>query len=221
MRYNNKGATEVKYEGRHLITDEVVEEMKVSLPLLSNGLTAISFYIRELETACRVQSTHSVLAPLLQVFLGEMLFGEKVSLVDARLTSRLADQDVREHIRAIFVPLIRERTVRAEKRRAVGALASLRTWKPFQASFSDERPVLKAAHTLFNLVPCNRSLEVALTGFADTAPDVAAFAKNAGPQAVRIDYLTADQRLALYTPDFLRTDKGWRPLSGNKRAPGP
>jgi hypothetical protein len=49
MRYNNKGATEVKYEGRHLITDEVVEEIKVSLPLLSNGLTAISFYIRELE----------------------------------------------------------------------------------------------------------------------------------------------------------------------------
>jgi len=99
----NKGATEVKYEGRHLITDEIVEEMKVSLPLLQNGLTAISFYIRELEAACKVQSTHSALAPLLQVFLGELLFGEKVSLVDQRLTARLSDPDVREHIRAVFL----------------------------------------------------------------------------------------------------------------------
>ena len=40
----------------------------------------------------------------------------------------------------------------------------------------------------------------------DKAPDVAAFAKNAGPQAVRIDYLTADHRLAFYTPDFFARD---------------
>jgi type III restriction enzyme len=205
----NKGATEVKYEGRHLITDEIVEEMKVSLPLLQNGLTAISFYIRELEAACKVQSTHAVLAPLLQTFLGEILFGEKVSLVDRRLTARLADQDVREHIRAVFIPLIRARTVTTEKRRVAGAAESVRHWKPFQASYSDERPVLKAVHTLFNLVPCNRSLEVALTKFADISPDIAAFAKNAGPQAVRIDYLTLDQRLAFYTPDFfVRTQEG-------------
>ncbi len=39
--------------------------------------------------------------------------------------------------------------------------------------------------------------------FADTAKDVAAFCKNAGPQALRIDYLTDTSRLALYTPDFL------------------
>ncbi len=205
----NKGATEVKYEGRHLITDEVVEEMKVSLPLLQNGLTAISFYIRELEAACKVQSTHSVLAPLLQSFLGEILFGGKVSLVDSRLTARLADQDIREHIRAVFVPLIRARTVKTEKRRVASAPESIRHWKPYQATFSEQRPVLKAKRTLFNLVPCNRSLEVAFSNFVDGAPDVAAFAKNAGPQAIRIDYLTVDQRLAFYTPDFfVRTVEG-------------
>lgn len=35
------------------------------------------------------------------------------------------------------------------------------------------------------------------------APDVAAFCKNAGPEAVRIDYQTHAGRLAHYTPDFL------------------
>ena len=197
-----KGETEVKYEGRHLITNEVVEEMKVSLPLLKNGITAISFYVRELESACRVQSTHTALAPLLQTFLGEILFGEKVGLTDQRLTGRLADQDVREHIRAVFVPLIRARTVKTEKRRAQGEPKLLRHWKPYQATFSERRPVERAGRTLFNLVPCNQSLEVAMTSFLDNAPDVSAFAKNAGPQALRIDYLSTNQRLAFYTPDF-------------------
>lgn len=42
-----------------------------------------------------------------------------------------------------------------------------------------------------------------MTHFADRAPDVAAFAKNAGPQALRIDYLSLDGRRAIYTPDFI------------------
>ena len=41
------------------------------------------------------------------------------------------------------------------------------------------------------------------------APDVAAFAKNAGPQCLRIDYLAAGGRIAFYTPDFfIRIKKG-------------
>jgi type III restriction enzyme len=204
-----KGAVDVKYEGRHLITDEIVEVMNINLPLLQNGLTAISFYVRELEAACKVQSTHTVLAPLLQTFLSEILFGEKVTLFDKRLTGRLADQDVREHIRATFIPLIRAKTVKTEKRRADGTGVQLRNWKPYQATLSERKPVEKAKHTLFNLVPCDQSLEVAMTSFLDNCSDVAAFAKNAGPQALRIDYLTADQRLAFYRPDFfIRMDSG-------------
>src|SRR5262249_39662173 len=84
---------DIKYEGRALITDEMVETMRISLPLLQNGITAISFFVRELEAACRVQSTHTVLAPLMQAFLGSILFGQKVDLVDPRLTKRLSDQD--------------------------------------------------------------------------------------------------------------------------------
>lgn len=51
-------------------------------------------------------------------------------------------------------------------------------------------------------MPCNRELETAFTNYADRAPDVAAFAKNAGPQCLRIDYLAGGGRLAFYTPDF-------------------
>jgi type III restriction enzyme len=69
--------------------------------------------------------------------------------------------------------------------------------------------VLRAARTLFNLVPCNRELEVAVSNFLDHAADVATFAKNAGPQSLRIDYLAAGSRLSFYTPDFfVRSEQG-------------
>src|SRR5207302_5743811 len=75
--------------------------------------------------------------------------------------------------------------------------------KPYVATHSERRPAQRAERTPFNLVPCNRQLEVAMTLFADRATDVAALAKNAGPQALRIDYLTKEGRRAIYTPDFI------------------
>ena len=63
--------------------------------------------------------------------------------------------------------------------------------------------MLQSGRTLFNLVPCNRALEMAFADFCGRASDVVAFAKNAGPQCLRIDYLSQGMRLAFYTPDFL------------------
>jgi type III restriction enzyme len=204
-----KGAEDIDYEGRHLFTGEVVEKMHIHLPLLDNGLGAVSYYVKQLEQVCKVRNLHTVVAPILQTFLEEVLFGTKTSLFDAATVARLGDSDVGEHIRAVFVPLIRERTTAVEERLPRAAPQRLSDWKPYQVTHSERRPALEAQKTLFNLVPCNRGLEVALTGFAEKAADVAAFAKNAGPQCLRIDYLAAGGRLAFYTPDFfIRTTAG-------------
>ena len=80
---------------------------------------------------------------------------------------------------------------------------SVTRWKPFQATHSETHPAQIAARTPFNLAPCNRQLEVAMTQFLDRAEDVASFAKNQGPQCLRIDALTTDGRRSLYTADFL------------------
>ena len=195
--------TEIEYEGRHLFTDEVVEKMKVDLPLLQNGMTAISFFCKTLgyQTGCR--TLHGAIAKTLQTFLEEILFEEKVDLFDPRLCSRLADSDVQEHIRATFVPIILAKIIKKEVPTLQAEPASVIHWRPFQVTHSERHPTVKANKTPFNLVPCNRELEVAMALLADKAPDVAAFCKNAGPQALRIDYLTAEGRLAFYTPDFL------------------
>jgi len=64
-----------------------------------------------------------------------------------------------------------------QKRTAGGLLAQL----DFSATPKDN----KANY----FIPCNRSLETALVEQCNRAADVAAFAKNAGPQSLRIDYL--------------------------------
>lgn len=195
--------TEVEYEGRHLFTNEVVERMKVDLPLLQNGMTAISFFCKALGHQTGGKNLHQAVARPLQVFLEEILFTEKVSLFDPRLCSRLTDSDIQEHIRATFVPLILEKIIRKETPLPQGELISVIHWKPFQVTHSERHPTVKANKTPFNLVPCNRELEVAMTLFADKAPDTAAFCKNAGPQALRMSYQTSAGHLAFYTPDFI------------------
>lgn len=197
------GLTEIDYVGKHLFTGEVVERMKVKLPLLESGVGALSFYREMLEHVTKIRGTHKVLAPLIQRFLEEVLFDQKVDLSDPRLLARLSDDDVQEHIRATFVPLIRAKTTHTKERRPEAEPQSVCAWKPFQATHSEQHPCVAASKTPFNLVPCNQQLEVGMTAFLDSAPDVAAFCKNAGPQALRIDYLGSSNQLAFYAPDFL------------------
>jgi len=204
-----RGKTEVQYEGRHLVTGEIVERMKLHLPLLATGVGAVSYFVKELEQVCKLRGTHAALAPLVQSFLEKLLFEHETSIFDEALVSRLGDPDVSEHVRAVFVPLIRARTTLTEERLPDAEPIRLATWKPFQVTSSETHPVLPAEKTLFNLVPCNRELELAIAKYFDRAPNVAAFAANAGPQALRIDYLALGGRLAFYKPDFfVRTSEG-------------
>jgi type III restriction enzyme len=196
---------EIKYEGRHLITDEVVERMNIKLHLLSDPIGAISFFREELERAARIRGQHATLAPHIQRFIEEVLFGERLNLYDPRVVERLSDPDVREHIRAAFLPLILKNITRREQRLPEETPQSVTSWAPFQATHSERRPTFSSVRTAFNLVPCDNQLEVAMTQFLTFAGDVdvAAFAKNSGPQTLRIEYLNAEGRRATYTPDFL------------------
>jgi type III restriction enzyme len=201
--------TEIEYEGRHLFTDELIERMKINLPLLKTGIGAVSYFVKQIEMVCRLKGLHQVLAPLVQTFLEEVLFEQKTNLFDPKLVGRLGDADVGEYLRAVFVPLVRARTTKNEQRIEAGAPMRMSQWKPYQVTHNERRPALTAGRTLFNLVPCNRNLEVAVAQFANNASDVAAFAKNSGPQSLRVDYLQAGGRLAFYTPDFfIRTKNG-------------
>ena len=193
----------INYEGRHLITNEIVEKMQIKLVLLSDGMGAISFFREELEHAVQIRGQHAKLAPLIQRFIEEILFGERVMIYDRRVIARLVNADVREHVRGTFVPLLLEKITQKEKRLKSEAPQSVSEWKPYQVTHSEKRPTRQADKTLFNLVACDNQLEAAFAKFLDFARDVSAFAKNAGPQALRIDYLNTQGRRSIYTPDFI------------------
>jgi hypothetical protein len=66
-----QGNNEIQYEGRHLFTGEVVEKLQLNLPLLASGIGAVSYYVKQLETICKLRGLHPILAPLIQTFLEE------------------------------------------------------------------------------------------------------------------------------------------------------
>lgn len=194
---------ELTFEGRHLITNEVLQRLEIKVPLLRAPGGAMTYFVQEIEAICRVKGTHPMLAPLVQQFLERMVFGQTVSVYAPKIVSRLNEQDVRSYVRAVFVPIVRERITTKESRVKQADPKLISNWRPFQATHSERRPAIEATRTGFNLVPCDSSLEVAMSQFLDNASDVAAFARNAGPQALRVDYLSVGGRRALYTPDFI------------------
>ena len=200
----------IDYEGRQLITNEVVEIMEADVSLLQNGFTALTYFRKAFEHTCKVKNTHALLAPLLKQCIEKLLFVEKTTLSDERLKPRLSDQDVHEYLRAIFIPLIRQKTTQTQTRTKEKSPLRIAQWRPFQVSSSERKPTEPGTNTLFNLVPCDGGLEQLFVKFLDRAPDLAAFAKNTGPQSLRIDYLAEGSRLAFYTADFLARSQSGR-----------
>jgi type III restriction enzyme len=193
----------VEYTERHLFTDEIVARMELDAGLLTSAWSAPSYFAQMLGKACRISNPHKVLAPLIERFIGEVLFEREVDVYSGEVDHRMRDLDVMEHIRATFTPLILGKTVSKQERKRISLVQRLSTWKPYQATSNDKRPAVQAQRTMFNLVPCANEFEQAFVHFLDAAQDVAAFAKNAGPQKLMIDYLRPDGHRALYEPDFI------------------
>lgn len=197
----------IEFEGRALTTGEVVQKLRLELPLLATNALAISFYVHLIESECKVEGLFKSIGGLIQTFIEDVLFEERVDLYDDRLTPRLADPDVATHVLHVFVPLVRERTVEVRQRAPELPPVSLKDWKTYKASHSQRNPCKPAAKTMFNLVPCRGGLEAAVVPFLDLKDNgIAAFAKNTGPQSLRIDYVRANGQLSTYAPDFVVRD---------------
>jgi type III restriction enzyme len=192
----------IEYKERHLFTDEIVAQMKLDAGLLSNAWSAPAYFAQLLGNACHISNPHRLLSPLIERFISEELFERPVDLYGGEVDHRMRHMDVSEHIRAAFTPLILEKTVHETTRRRTSQTQKLSTWKPYQATSNEKRPAIPGKRTLFNLTPCDNDFEQAFADFLDIAKDVVAFAKNAGPQKLMIDYLKPDGHRALYIPDF-------------------
>lgn len=200
---NERASDKVSYVERQMFTDEIVSAMNLDVGLLGSAVTAVSYFAQMLGRACKLTSAHAVLAPLVEEFISDHLFVKKVDLYGGEVDHRMTDADVQQYIRGVFASLILGKTVRHQDRKTISKGFRLSTWKPFQATSSEQRPALPAGRTMFNLVPCSNDFEQAFSDFCEHAKDVASFAKNAGPQKLMIDYLKPDGNVSYYVPDFL------------------
>ncbi len=193
----------IDFEGRSLTTGELLSKLRIDLPQMQTAALAVTYYVSLIEAECKVQGLFPKIGGLIQSFIEEVLFEQAVSLYDPRLAARLGDPDVATHVLHVFVPIVRDRTISTEVRAPELPPVSLKDWKPYKASHSERNPCKYAAKTMFNLIPCRGGLEAALVPGLDLADNgVAAFAKNSGPQSLRIDYVKANGQLSTYTPDF-------------------
>lgn len=193
----------IEYKERHLFTDEIVARMQLDAGLLNTAWSAPSYFARMLATACHLTNAHATLTPLVEQFIQKVLFERPVDLYSGEVDHRMRELDVMEYIRATFTPLILGKVVKKKERIQVSRGQRLSSWKPYQATSTEKRPAVPAQRTMFNLVPCENDFEQAFADFLDYAGDVAAFAKNAGPQKLMLDYLRPDGHRALYAPDFM------------------
>lgn len=193
----------ITFEERALFTDELVASWNIDRGLLAMSYSAVGVFVRELEKACRLVGASAALLPLVQRFIEEVLFEKAVTLYDGSVDHRMADPDVAEHIRATFAPLILKCTVKKTDRRRDSAAVRVSDWRPYQATSTARHPCVPGEKTIFNLVPCHFDLETQFVDFCDASTDVAAFAKNSGPQKLMIDYIMPNGRPAFYVPDFL------------------
>jgi type III restriction enzyme len=192
----------IEYKERQLFTDEIVFRMQLDAGLLNKAWSASSYFAQMLGRACHLTNPHEALTPLIEQFISNVLFDKKVYLYSGEIDHRIRDLDVLEHIRATFTPLILKKIVHKTERKRSSQFQLLSNWRPFQATSTEKRPAVRGQRTIFNLVPCENDFEQEFTDFCDYATDIAAFAKNSGPQRLMIDYLRPDGNRALYIPDF-------------------
>lgn len=193
---------ELVYQERHILTEEIVAQLKIHLGLLEKAYSAADYFAQMLGRLCHLPSPTSKLKPLIERFLAEVLFERPVDLYSGEVDHRMKDSDVLAHVRATFEPLLRRKLICLQERQRLPQQHRLSEWRPYQATATKDRPAVGASRTMFNLVPCDNEFEQEFVEHCDYAPDVAAFAKNAGPQKLMIDYLRPNGQSALYAPDF-------------------
>ncbi len=193
----------IEYTGRLLFTNEIIEKLELDMGLMKNAWSALQLYSRQIAQECNIIGYQNILNPLLSKFISEDLFERKVDIYSGEIDHRMMDEDVQNYIFGIFTTILQEKTIIEKKREISKSYRKISDWKPYQVTKSDTKPVIKCLRTMFNLVPCDRNTEKEFAINCDHYEDVTAFAKNAGPQKIYIDYIKSNNHRGIYVPDFM------------------
>lgn len=200
-----KPATTFTYEGRDVISDDVIVTREYTIPQAQTPGEIIAFYAQIIARSLKLPSHFATLAPKIEQFLSEKAFGKHVNLDDPVALHVLNQRrELVLHLTGkVFVTLLRPLLNEDRVPVVDGATRLLSSTPPFPWSGK----VADVKKTLFDLTPCGNEFELEFARFLNDASDIATFA-NLGnlPQKLSIEYLDSANNLRYYEPDFVARD---------------
>ncbi len=188
-----------RYEGYDFITLQKLVEREYAMPEVQTPQETISYYAKRIAQDVKLPSQFAALAPQVAKFLETRAFGEQVDLNDPVILKAINTQVAAYVTVQTFVKALRPLVVQELTPQLLNKGRKLSETPPFPYS----RPTIKAAKTVFNLVPCGNKFEQAFAEFLEDAPDIVAFAKLPEQFGFAIEYTDATNNLRYYEPDFV------------------
>jgi type III restriction enzyme len=186
-----------------MLTREVVDESEFERDFPADPAGYLNVVSRLVLRECRLANLadgFAKLAPLMKRYIEDVMFSGRATMDDRPVMVRLNRGDAKTLLFGVFVTAIRGLSILEQQVQPEGDPIRLSETEPYPTT----RPTLKAEKTVFNLVPCDSSLEERFALWLDTgASDVLASAKNESAVHFEIAYISTGGGLRYYRPDFL------------------
>jgi type III restriction enzyme len=201
---NVKPPDSFTYEGRDVISNEVIVSREYTMPQAQTPGEIIAFYVQIIAGSLKLSAHFATLAPKVAQFLQDKAFGETVKLDSPPVLQALNQRHVLHLTEKVFLTLLRPILTEEKAPFVENTERLLSTTPPFPWSGK----VVEVENTLFNLTPCGNEYEQEFARFLDRARDVVTFANvgNLTPN-LSIEYLDGETNLRYYEPDFVAVDK--------------
>ncbi len=187
------------YEGRDILTDEVLLEREYSIPPAQTAQEVIGYYARKISSDVKLPSQFAALVPKLKEFFERKAFGKDVNLEDPLVMKAMGSNLVSYVVTKEFEKALRDIVVEEKTPELITPKRMLSATPPFPYS----KRVLEAKKSVFNYVACDNELEYAFARFLQSAEDVEAFAKLPEQFGFSIEYPDSLSNIRNYFPDFV------------------
>lgn len=203
IRLENK-VLETEYVAVDMLKGVEVIRVKWDLPVPQDSKSVIAYYTDQILKQLKIGGAFANFHPLVKKYVVEKLFTERIDLEDPRVLYKLSSPDVQAQLVNLFVSAFKDRAfTESEPRRK--DIKKLSKTAPFVWS----RLVYPANRCIFNYVPCDSNFEVDFAKFLDSVDDVESFTKIVVKIGFYIEYISEENLLRFYYPDFLvRTTSG-------------
>jgi len=189
---------EMEYIAVDMLTGMEVIKRKWNLPVPQDPKSVIAYYSHKILTQLSIGGAFANFHPIVKRYVIEKLFTEKVDLEDPRVLYGLSSIGVQEKLIVLFVNTLRDKTFIKRKPTKKSVIKLSKT-----SAFVWSKLVYPAKKCIFNYVPCDSNYEVDFAEFLDNAEDVEAFTKIVTKNGFYIEYISEENHLRFYYPDFV------------------